>query len=398
MEDIYYGTTISKPTVNESPNGHRYAQFDEEGRLVFPADLHKTMGIQPGARVIVETDTNKVMLHRPVTHLAKVYIEPTNTCNLNCRTCMRNIWQIPLGMMNEETLNAIIKGLRSFEPTPTIFFGGLGEPLNHPNIVSIVARAKSLGGSVELITNGTLLTREMSASLIEAGLDMLWVSLDGATPESFSDVRLGAALPKILDNLSHFSQLVGRRSSSPQLGIAFVAMKRNLSDLPKVIRLGRRFRATRFSITNVLPYTYELQDEMLCRFATSFVLPKRPSSWFPRVKIPNIDLDQEVREILHQIYRGASQLEQNGTFFGDWNDRCPFIEAGVTAIDWEGNVSPCLPLMHDHSSYVNDFERFSRRYVVGNVMECTLLEIWNDPDYLAFRERVQDFDFAPCTL
>jgi len=70
----------------------------------------------------------------------------------------------------------------------------------------------------------------------------------------------------------------------------------------------------------------------------------------------------------------------------------------VTAIGWDGSLSPCLPLLHSHTSYVNERERFSRRYVVGNVNERKLHELWNEPDYLAFRERVQKFDFAPCTI
>ena len=34
--------------------------------------------------------------------------------------------------------------------------------------------------------------------LVDAGLDVLWVSMDGATPESYEDVRLGAELPHVL--------------------------------------------------------------------------------------------------------------------------------------------------------------------------------------------------------
>ena len=59
---------------------------------------------------------------------------------------------------------------------------------------------------MELITNGTLLTKPLSKQLIEAGLDMLWVSLDGATPESYADVRLGAALPEVLPILPVFKR------------------------------------------------------------------------------------------------------------------------------------------------------------------------------------------------
>ena len=68
----------------------------------------------------------------------------------------------------------------------------------------MVARAKETGANVELITNGTLLTRDLSHRLIDAGLDMLWVSLDGATPESHADVRLGSALPEVLANIAAF--------------------------------------------------------------------------------------------------------------------------------------------------------------------------------------------------
>ena len=64
-----------------------------------------------------------------------------------------------------------------------------------PNIAEMVEQAKAVAGKVELITNGICLTEERPRELIEAGLDTLWVSVDGVTPESYADVRIGAALP-----------------------------------------------------------------------------------------------------------------------------------------------------------------------------------------------------------
>jgi MoaA/NifB/PqqE/SkfB family radical SAM enzyme len=81
---------------------------------------------------------------------------------------------------------------------------------------------------------------------------------------------------------------------------------------------------------------------------------------------------------------------------GTANDYCPFVESGSTAIAWHGRVSPCLPLMHTHTTYLDEREHLSRCYVAGTIMEHSLAEIWNDPEYVAFRERVQKFDFAPC--
>src|SRR4030042_3443344 len=243
------------------------AQVDEEGRLVLPTEFIKQFGLRHGTKIRIDKNLNVLHLYRPVTHLAKVYIEPTNRCNLECRTCIRNIWDEPLGEMSRTTFARIVEGLRSFSPPPALFFGGFGEPLVHPDIVEMVAQAKALGARVELITNGTLLTKNLSKQLIEAGLDMLWVSLDGATPESYADVRLGAALPEVLSNLAGFQEArVGQRffeyfvdyHLKPQIGIVFVAMKRNIADLPAVIRLGNRLGEHRFLITNVLPYTPEM--------------------------------------------------------------------------------------------------------------------------------------------
>ena len=102
-------------------------------------------------------------------------------------------------------------------------------------------------------------TRSSHAALWLTGIDVLWLSLDGATPESYADVRLGALLPEVIANISRM------RYSSwayeyPQfhLGVVFVAMKRNIDDLPAVLRIGSQLQADRFIVTNVLPYTAEL--------------------------------------------------------------------------------------------------------------------------------------------
>ena len=43
--------------------------------------------------------------------LRKVYVEPTNACNLNCTTCVRQSWDEPEGFMEWETFEAVVDGL-----------------------------------------------------------------------------------------------------------------------------------------------------------------------------------------------------------------------------------------------------------------------------------------------
>jgi len=392
-------------------NHDLHAEVDEDGRIVLSPQLASRYGIKPGSHLYANEATAGLYLLRPVTQLAKLYIEPTNRCNLNCRTCIRNVWDEPLGMMSDSVFDRVIEGLRTFTPAPKVFFGGLGEPLLHPNIVEMVARAKALGSSVELITNGTLLTPELLDELVSAGIDVLWVSIDGAKPDSYADVRLGATLPKVLENLSYFRKVQYRHASmisglsNTQLGIVFVAMKRNIADLPAVYELAHKMGAKRFMVTNVLPYTAELSDEVLynCSLGEVCVLDpelahsKRPFL-SPHVHLPRMDINEDTRDRIRSVISRNVHVTWADSIFKDAQNRCPFIERGVGAIRWDGSLSPCLPLLHDYSSFLNNWKRSLRGWSLGSVMEQDLTALWNDSEHIAFRERVQTFDFSPCTI
>jgi len=140
------------------------------------------------------------------------------------------------------------------------------------------------------------------------------VSLDGARPESYTDVRLGAALPMVRQNARRFSDLrPPRHARRPELGIAFVAMRRNIADLP--------------------------------------------SPWTPHLDLPRMDFNGVTGPVLYQAMRNNRSITFSGATLGDTNNRCPFIEAGAGVVGWDGSLSPCLPLLHDHTNYLNNRPR-----------------------------------------
>jgi len=375
-----------------------WAEVDEQGRLVLPPEVAVQFGLSPGVRVRLENDTHHVRLHRPVTHLTKIYVEPTMYCNLDCVTCVRHVWNEPMGRMSDATFARILDGAHSITPCPTIFFMGIGEPLLHTRTIEWVAQAKATGARAELITNGTLLSEKKSRELIAAGLDILWVSIDGATPESYADVRLGAELPQVLENLSRFRQLrKGGHRARPEIGVAFVAMKRNIRDLPDVIALARRLGAKYFKVSNVLPYTDELRGEMLYEKVTSDIA-YLPSSWLPSLNLPKMDLNDTTGDALFRSMRSGFNVTFAGNNLGGTNDVCNFIASGSISIGWDGSVAPCLPLLHSHAHYIKRRTRFARRHIIGNVNERDLIDLWLDPEYVKYRERVHSFAFAPCTF
>ncbi len=375
-----------------------WAEVDAQGRLVMPAQVASRYGLTPGARLRLEESGNSVRLHRATSQLAKIYIEPTNRCNITCRTCMRNVWDETLGKMSEETFARVLAGLQDLSPRPLVFFGGLGEPLFHPKTIEMIERVRAIGAPAELITNGVLLNAERARRLIDAGITTLWVSLDGSKPESYEDVRLGAELPRVLENIETFRGL--RRHSfrpTPEIGINFVAMQRNIADLPEVLALARRIGARRLMVSNVLPYDAEMQKETLYDGAFNNIA-YMPSPWLPRVSIPKIDIDERTREAFLGALRSGWNVTLAGNNLGGANDACNFVESGSTTIGWDGSLSPCIPLLHSHVTFLRRRKRLIRRHVIGNLAERSLIELWNDPGYAAYRERVQSFAFAPCTF
>ncbi len=377
------------------------ASIDERGRVVLPPELAARFGIKPGIEVHLDEGSNEIRLLRPVTHLAKIYIEVTNLCNLDCVTCMRNVWGEPPGKMSDATFERIFETVKAMSPLPTVFFGGYGEPLIHHKTVEWVKRFKALGARVELITNGLLLTEKRSLEFIRAGLDVLWVSLDGSSPESYADVRLGSSLPKVVENLKTLRRIRYKATdidnTKPNLGIAFVAMKSNLAELPDVLRLGISLGAKQFSISNVLAHTPELQEEILYK-RTIFNTATRLSASLPLVNIARMDWNQLTKDVLAEIYAKKYRLELAGYECNRAVDSCPFIEQGSTAIRWDGSVHPCLPLLHSNQDYFGKRLRHARAYILGNVRDKDLLEIWADQNYAGLRERIQRFDFSPCTF
>jgi MoaA/NifB/PqqE/SkfB family radical SAM enzyme len=398
--------TLCDTTVSNQDNTPRmtkiqYAQVDESGNIILPPEIARKLGISPGSEVRIEPYGYGVNLHSSLTALKRVYVEITNRRNLNCATCMRNVWDAKYGSMSVETFKQILSNLVGMPQKPEIFFGGYGEALSHPNCIEMIELAKTAGHSVALISNGILLTEKVSQKLVDLRLDKLWASIDGASPECYMDVRLGDALPVVIENLMYLRKYkfqsfgLSTWAGVPKLGIAFVAMRRNIQSLTEVISLGTRLGAVEFSISNVLAHNTELLAENLYLRSMS-LSPNSPFS--PLIHMPLMDINKQTASVLTDVLKGLHRMEFFGGQLNQNTDQCPFVERGSISIRQDGKVSPCLPLLYTHEYYLDDRKRTSREYFIGDVNQADLLDIWNDTEYLKLRKRLRDFDFSPCVF
>jgi len=376
---------------------HRVS-IDGDGSFHPSEEQRRRWGLESGAEFLVQERPEGLLLRREDPVLARVIVEPTNCCNLACRTCVRNSWDEPEGFMGMGVYRRLVEGLRQAHSLRRMSFWGFGEPLLHPHILEMIALAKGLGVKVDLITNGMLLGPKMAEALVDLELDSLVVSADGATPESFSDVRQGGQLDLVRRNVEYLQALrLESPKGKPELGIEFVAMRRNLPELSRLRQLAVSMGASFVVVSNVLPYTEELSDEILYGWHAGTCYPVFHSRWSPDLQLPRLDRRREVLEAVSTLLEHTGENNFPVGRLEGAAGYCRFVGEGTAAITWEGKVSPCVYLMHSFSCYIMRRQKRIRAYHLGSIDGEDILTIWRKADFAHFRKRVQRFDFSPCT-
>lgn len=374
--------------------------------------------------------------------LTKIYVEPTNRCNLSCVTCIRHSWDESFEDLSWPAYRNLIEGLADFPEAETIAFAGFGEPLLHPRFPDMIRLAHDSGLRTEMTTNAMLLTSALAERLVDAGLDQVTVSIDGTSDPSHGAIRPGASLDRIVGNvrtlylwslvkhttppgagrgvkeetMAWLREVAGEPSppiemadyiypledvldSMPpapvRIGIEFVAMKSNIHELPGLQEIAKKIRASFILVSNVLPYAPELQDQVLYDLSpTSHESGGDPRN--PLWILPRMDWSRETLEAVAAVARQQANLSYLDLNLGQRNNYCPFIRPGSLAVSCHGGVSPCPPLLHSYTCYIRDWKKTFRRCEYGNLAEHSLGSIWRQPDYAAFRQRVRTFEFSPC--
>jgi tungsten cofactor oxidoreducase radical SAM maturase len=351
---------------------------DDRGRLVLPKAFTERRHISPKTEYWLDEREGDLILHPRLPDVRKLYVEPTTCCNLSCRTCIRNVWSDPEGHMPMDTFGRLLAGLRDLPDLKRVVFTGFGEPLSHPHILEMIEAVSKSELAVTIGSNGLELDAKMAEELVRLGVDRLVISLDGVKPETYASVR-GAALSTILDNIRTLNEVKRRLGSlSPALGIEFVVLKRNISELAELTGLASRLNAARVLVSNVLPYTKEMCSEILYGYEPRAPLsaagwPVKADAW---VMWGTLELPR--------MHWGAER-------------RCRFVHDQAMVVGWDGGISPCYALSRSYSYFAVDGQNKQvSRYVLGNLNQQPLVETWMSEEYVRFRSEVRGFHFPSC--
>lgn len=169
-------------------------------------------------------------------------IELSYACNLRCVMCpfgdptfkhpYKGI-KLDIKRVKEVLKEGVKKGLSS------VTFCQLNEPLLENSLAGLIRFAKRIGVlDIFITTNGMLLTEKKSFELIKAGTTHLLVSIDAASEETYSKIRIGGDYKRVVTNVLNFLRIRSELGSRlPLVRVTFVKMKPNMHEIDEFIKM-----------------------------------------------------------------------------------------------------------------------------------------------------------------
>jgi len=154
----------------------------------------------------------------------------TRRGNLKCVHCYAHATAIaPEGELSLDQGLALLDDLKAFG-VPVVLFSG-GEPLMHPDLLTLVEHAVTLGLRAVISTNGTLIDREMAGQLKGFGLSYVGISLDGveATHDRFRG-QVGA-FAAAMEGVRQCQE------AGIKVGLRFTINRHNYQEIPAIFDL-----------------------------------------------------------------------------------------------------------------------------------------------------------------
>lgn len=382
---------------------------------------------------------------------SKLFVETTTRCNLNCFMCVKQNRgsEVREGDFSPELFSRLEA---TFPHLDALILNGIGEPLLNPHLESFIRRAKKLmpsSGRIGFQSNGLLMTHLRALPLVDAGLDKVCISIDAIAPEQFKKLREGGdvdAVDMALSALNNAKRLCNR--PEVKVGIEFVAMQSNIRELPATLEWADKRGVSFAIVTHVLPYDEKHAHEAVFCNITDQALALY-TSWRLKANEAGVDIqryyevrwrkfnrtpeDQAVVDMVEAMKSEAQQmgimldvkkllnyehqrLDEVTEIFAAAEKvakrtgmelrlpelalkeqrKCSFVEEGSAFVSWNGDISPCYFLWHRYECFASGWNQTVKPKVFGNLASQDILQIWNNPEFIAFRQDVLAYDYPSC--
>ncbi|WP_433260319.1 radical SAM protein [Actinosynnema sp. CS-041913] len=308
----------------------------------------------------------------------ELQVEVTGACNLRCRMCL--VRYAPAvgrreGALSYERFRDLVDALPALT---RLTLQGLGEPLLAPHLLDMLRYAADRKVEAGFNTNGVLLDRGWARDLIAAGTGWVHVSLDGATAATYQDVRHSTTFaPRpgqfdlVVENLR---VLLAERAAAggprPVVKLVFVAMRRNIAELPDLVGLAADLGVDELWVQN-LSHTFDDTD---------------PTGRYADIRAYAAEegLAEDVELLTRAFGAATATAEARGlrVRLPSTVDRRPPVRTDGPGCTWPwdsayvthlGEVQPCCMVMG------------SDRATLGRLGDQPFTAIWQGEEYQRFR-------------
>jgi MoaA/NifB/PqqE/SkfB family radical SAM enzyme len=324
-----------------------------------------------------------------------------NACNLRCRMCDVGLadpttafWDNLIGEhprnMSLELMREVLAQAAAFRPRPKIGMA-FTEPLIHPQILELCGSAVEAGFFCSVTTNGSTLPR-LADALVELGLDVLHVSVDGP-PAVHDDVRgVRGSFQKLYAGCEALQRRKKRDGvSRPLLGLSFTITDRNAAHLvefleavaplrPDVVNVSHlNFISERMAAAHNARHGHDLGGHL--RVVRSNLGPIDPAALDPRALAAELGRARKFAGSHRRSFPkitfvpDASRAEELATYYGD----------ELSFVGGRSCTDPWAMMMVKTDGTVIPSHGRCYSVPVGRVTGQGLRAIWNGPGLRSFR-------------
>jgi pyrroloquinoline quinone biosynthesis protein E len=288
-----------------------------------------------------------------------IQIECTTRCNLKCTFCELSYWTEKPADLKFENIQKMVEHLPKLQ---RIDLTGIGEALMNPEFFKIVGFLKSRGIYVTLNDNFTLMSEKTARQIVELGIDQIFLSLDGATKETYEQLRRGSNFERVIFNARRLVEVKREMGKKlPEFKINTVVCLANCHELPALVEIAHDLGIGMIQFVNVITFedTTSLSTQAL----------------------PN-----EIQQHFQAAVRRANEL---GVLVKiELFDKLPVQQCDFpwtrNFVTQDGYVHPCC-----YTTQSGDRQAQNQRSL-GNLLHHSFAELWDGEVYSAFRQKIAE--------
>lgn len=290
------------------------------------------------------------------------------SCNYHCVMCDlpardRELKQKGMKELETEGMKGIIRDFATLGISGIGFTGG--EPLLRKDIFDLLSYTKSLGMITHLNTNGFFMTGDTSLKIIEAGVDSINISLDGANPATHDAIRQhNGAFEKVVAAIQRLNALREKTGSAIRLKTVAVLDRQNISEVPDMIKLATELKVDCVEFIPRQPFTGKPKDDVSTD-ETFLAEVDRLTAYLLEFKNTDIRIENSPT---HIRMMKSSFTDKPSTL------KC-YAAYNSLAVDCFGEIYPCVPW-------------YNWSKPVGNIQNMGLKEFWYSAEYNKIRKEI----------